>query len=166
MRIYLVRHAHAGWPAPGVRDFDRCLDERGLEEAARLGASMVVNGFAPDVILCSAARRCAQTLAVMLETALNIPRLNSTDTLYSGTVQTYLELIAAEADAGTPSVMIVGHNPMIEETARTLLQSSPDAFDQALGHGFPTAGLLIADLAEGANLNECSFVGLLTPIDA
>lgn len=166
MRIYLVRHAHAGWPAPGVRDFDRALDERGLEEAARLGASMVINGFAPDVILCSGARRCAQTLAIMLETSLNSPRLTSSDSLYSGTVQTYLDLIATEAAAETPSVMIVGHNPMIEETARALLQSSPDAFDLALGNGFPTAGLLIADMAASGDLHDCRFVGLLTPVDA
>ncbi|WP_158284864.1 SixA phosphatase family protein [Hoeflea marina] len=166
MRIFLVRHAHAGWPASGARDFDRPLDERGREEASRLAAAMVVNGFAPEVILCSGASRCTQTLAVLLHSALATPRLVTNDMMYSGSVQTYLDLIAAEAAAGSASVMLVGHNPMIEETARALLQSSPDALDKALGNGFPTAGLLIADTAPGGDLRKCRFVGLLSPVDA
>lgn len=166
MRLFLVRHAHAGWAQPGGRDYDRGLDERGLEEAARLAASMTLNGFAPELIVCSGARRCAQTLAVLLESALEIPRLTTTDMLYFGTVQTYLDFVAAEAAAGTKSLMLVGHNPMIEETAQALLASTPGALDQVLSDGFPTAGLLILDCPDTASPTDCRFVGLLTPVDA
>ena len=45
LRIYLVRHASAAWPQPGTRDFDRTLDQRGREEAARLAEMMTVSSM-------------------------------------------------------------------------------------------------------------------------
>ncbi|TIV15839.1 MAG: histidine phosphatase family protein, partial [Mesorhizobium sp.] len=36
-RLYLLRHAKAGWALPGVRDFDRPLDESGKADAEAMG---------------------------------------------------------------------------------------------------------------------------------
>ena len=169
LRIFLVRHAHAAWALPGVRDFDRSLDERGREEAARLAATMSVNGFEPDLVYCSNARRCTETLGI-LQTASNgkLP-VEYSDALYASDHDAYLDLIGSAHDETIQSIMIIGHNPMLEDTAQALLQNDPAAFETALGSGFPTAGLLILDSAEkgdSAINGGAKFVGLLSPVDA
>ena len=169
LRIFLVRHAHAAWALPGVRDFDRPLDERGQEEAARLAAALSVNGFAPDIVFCSNARRCTETLDILQAQTGNRFRVEYSDALYASTHDAYLDLIGSVRDKAIRSVMLVGHNPMLEDTAQALLQNDPAAFETALGPGFPTAGLLIldCDLRGNSAVNGgARFVGLLSPVDA
>ena len=62
-RLFLLRHARAGWALPGVRDFDRPLDATGQAEAEATGEAMRTSGYIPDVTLCSNARRARETLA-------------------------------------------------------------------------------------------------------
>ncbi len=168
-RIFLVRHAHAAWALPGVRDFDRPLDERGREEAARLAATISVNGFQPDQVFCSNARRCAETLDIVQTRTNGKLKIEYSDALYAGSHDTYLDLIGSVRDETIQSIMIIGHNPMLEDTAQALLQNDPATFETALGSGFPTAGLLILDCdkrGESAINGGARFIGLLSPVDA
>ncbi|SOE08577.1 phosphohistidine phosphatase [Hoeflea halophila] len=169
LRIFLVRHAHAAWPLPGMRDFDRPLDDRGREEAARLAATLSVNAFEPDLVCCSTARRCLETLAVLDPLSSVRLRVEHSDALYAASHDAYLDLIASPHDQAIRSIMIIGHNPMLEDTAQALLQHDPATFETALGAGFPTAGLLILDCdSRGASAvrGGARFVGLLSPVDA
>jgi len=169
LRVFLVRHAHAAWALPGVRDFDRPLDERGREEAARLAATLTVNGFEPDLVYCSNARRCLETLQILLARTDYKLRVEHSDVLYAANHDAYLDLIGSLADESIKSIMIIGHNPMLEDTAQALLQNDPAAYETALGHGFPTAGLLIVDCdkrADCASNGGARFVDLLSPVDA
>ena len=167
-RIYLLRHAHSAWPAPGMRDFDRPLDERGRDEATRLAAMMTLNGLVPERIVCSPAARCVQTLEILASEAGGSAEASYPADLYSATVRIYLDAIEAAARSGAASVMIVGHNPTIEETARALLVRHEGAAEGVLGHGFPTAGLLIVDssAARPATEGHGQLVGLISPVDA
>ena len=154
---------------PGTRDFDRPLDDRGREEAARLAATLTVNGFAPDLVFCSNARRCVETLDILFARAGALPPIERSDALYASGQEAYLELIASVRDQAIRSVMIVGHNPMIEDTASALVHADPAGCQQAMGAGFPTAGLLIADCQDrgaGAVDGTARFVALLSPVDA
>ncbi|MBU4530438.1 MAG: histidine phosphatase family protein [Hoeflea sp.] len=169
LRVFLVRHAHAAWAMPGMRDFDRPLDDRGREEAARLAATMIVNGFEPDLVFCSNARRCVETLEVLNARGGRVSTVERSDALYAAGQEAYLELIASVHDKTIRSIMIVGHNPMIEDAASALVHTDPAAYLQTLGAGFPTAGLMIADCqARGAGAIDGSarFVALLSPVDA
>ena len=169
LRVFLVRHAHSGWATPGMRDFDRPLDERGREEAVRLSATLAVNGYQPDLVFCSNARRCAETLEILLARGGGAPVIERSDALYAAGHEAYLALIASVADEAVRSIMIVGHNPMIEDSAGALVHSDPAAYQQALGGGFPTAGLFIADCRQrgaGAVDGSARFVALLSPVDA
>ena len=151
-----------------MRDFDRPLDERGREEATRLAATMTVNGFEPELVYCSSARRCVETLEVaLLHMDFNL-RIEYSDTLYAAGHDAYLNLIEAARDQAVGSIMIIAHNPMIEDTAQALLQGDPAVFETVLGQGFPTAGLLIVDRdrTAGAIQHGARFIDLLSPVDA
>lgn len=167
-RVFLVRHANAGWALPGTRDFDRGLDAAGRDEAAQLAATMAINGFRPDRIYCSPARRCVETLEVLSSRLGPFPAVEQREALYLESHQAYLDLITDDhTDAG--SIMIIGHNPMLEDTALVLLSGDPATSEEALGMGFPTAGLMIADCASGADPGEpgnATFIALMSPVDA
>jgi phosphohistidine phosphatase len=164
-RIFLLRHARSGWAAPGKRDFDRTLDAQGQEDAGRIGLAMAVNGYAPVRILCSSARRCVETWQIVSR-HVNASDVVFTDDLYANDHHVYIDLIRDQADAA--SVMLLGHNPMMENTAHCLLTRRNENEADVLRRGFPTAGLAIVDL-EGqlrdAARSPSRLAGFLTPQD-
>jgi len=168
-RIYLVRHAHAAWPAPIMADHDRPLDAVGLEEAGVLAELIADNNHQPDHVFCSSAARCRQTLEIIEPKLTGSPDITLHRPLYSGSFEAYLDLIEINAERAPRSIMIIGHNPMLEETAEALLLHDKGGLAEALSEGFPTAGLFIADnvstLRPAAN-GYARFVDLLYPVDA
>lgn len=169
LRIFLVRHAHSGWALPGMRDFDRPLDDKGREEAGRLARIMVVNGYQPRLIICSPAARCLGTLAVLAPHLTAAPVIEHVADFYSGSSAAYLDAIVARERDARGAIMLIGHNPMLEETAQVLLADDAGPGGRALSAGFPTAGLFVVDAPEGAAAaigGGGRFVGLLSPSDA
>lgn len=139
-RLYLLRHAHAAWPSPGGQDFDRALDAKGLAEARSVALQAYTAGLAPQKIVSSPARRCAETTAAFLEVFGDLS--TSYDSrLYSEGPDAYIEQIRAHQDED--SLMLVGHNPMIESLS--LLLARDGEVSSPLAFGYPTAGLLALD---------------------
>ncbi|MGN6548483.1 MAG: SixA phosphatase family protein [Pararhizobium sp.] len=166
-RVYLLRHAHSAWAMPGERDFDRGLDRRGSDEADRISLTMTVNGFCPELILCSSARRCVETCAAIEKRMKMRHDVVYTDRLYANSHDAYVDMIAERS--GTGSLLLIGHNPMVEDTARSLVCKRLRAFEDPLGQGFPTCGLAVIDIdgpmsraRDGAGV----LVGFLSPRDA
>ena len=141
-RLFLLRHAKAGWALPGMRDFDRPLDQSGRADAEAAGVEMRSHGYVPDVTLCSNAVRARETLEGIAGQA-DTGRVLFCDKLYSEDAAGYLALIHENADSGT--VLVIGHNPMMEDLA-TAVSGSGNADARALlNSGFPTSGLAVFD---------------------
>lgn len=139
-RLLLLRHAKAAWPQAGMRDFDRPLDETGIVDADRMGAAMAEHAVRPDTVLCSSARRARQTWEGC---ASHLPdaRVSYSDGLYSSDPAGYLDLVRGVSDAQT--LLVIGHNPMMEELALGL-STRGDAEAMALAaSGFPAGGLAV-----------------------
>ena len=141
-RLYLLRHAHAAWAAPGQTDFDRTLDDDGFAEAEVIAEEAADQGYRPGYVLCSTATRCRQTAEPFRRTISEELPIDYIDSLYSGGLDTYAEL--AFSARGETSVMLVGHNPMIEEFFLSLVGKEITAMPL----GYPTAGLAILDFDE------------------
>ena len=141
-RLYLVRHAHAAWGLPGVGDFDRPLDDLGRIEARDIARQADLAGFVPDRLVFSPALRCRQTTAALLEVFRTVRPIEDM-MLYSDGADAYVTRIRRHAPEG--SLMIVGHNPMIEALAQHL--AVPGEVTAPLSAGYPTAGLLALDIA-------------------
>lgn len=158
-RLYLLRHAHAAWPSPGKRDFDRPLDERGRREARDVALQAFAAGIRPDRILSSPATRCAETTEIFLDVFGDLSA-DYDGRLYAEGVDAYLDVITAHE--GPASLMIVGHNPMIEELASMLITEGPQPDE--LAYGYPTAGLLALDFdaADGSGVAG-RVAGLIVP---
>ncbi|MDN5928693.1 MAG: histidine phosphatase family protein [Hyphomicrobiales bacterium] len=142
-RLYLLRHAKAGWAEPGTRDFDRPLTERGRRDAAAVGMAMRVSGFVPDLVLCSTARRARETWECVAGTIGPLPSGPAfADSLYSCDAAGYLSIVRNAAD-GMASLLVIGHNPMIEDVAVACAAEGDEAERAALASGFPTSALAV-----------------------
>ena len=143
-RLYILRHARAAWAQPGQSDFDRTLDDDGFAEAEVIAEEAADQGYKPDLIIASTAMRCRQTAEPFHRSVSEELTIDYVDGLYSGTVDTYVEL--AFAGRQEKSVMIVGHNPMVEEFFHRLV--GKEIAETAAPFGYPTAGLAILDFDE------------------
>ncbi len=138
-RIILMRHAQSGWALPGQTDFERTLDEAGEAEALAVSARASAAGYRPDLVLCSTARRCRQTADAFLAAFSDPPEIAYTDELYNAPPSAYFEAIGRHADRS--SIMVLGHNPAMEEILETLAGMRTAA--EAVPDGYPTAGFAV-----------------------
>lgn len=148
-RILLLRHAKSSHAEAGVRDFDRPLNDRGLAAAAAMGRSMAGAGRIPDDILCSAARRARETLDALWQDWPQRPRADWDEALYGAAAQGLRQRLTILPEA-VESVLVIGHNPAIEELARDLAGGGdPDAY-ATMRAKYPTAALAVLDADIGA----------------
>lgn len=139
-RLFLLRHAKAGWAMPGVRDFDRPLEASGRADAEATGTEMRSRGYVPDITLCSNALRARETLEGIAGQA-DTGRVLFSDKLYSEDAAGYLALIHEASNGG--SVLVIGHNPMMEDLATAVSGDGDPSARAALSSGFPTSGLAV-----------------------
>ncbi|MBO6636803.1 MAG: histidine phosphatase family protein [Roseitalea sp.] len=143
-RLFLLRHAKAEWAEPGQRDFDRALAASGVEDAKALAAAMVEQALLPAQVICSSAARARQTLDA-INTVHDFSAVTRYDqNLYATDAPGYLE-VAASSGVDT-DLMLVGHNPMLEDVAIALASSGDEALVDDLQMGFRTSGLAVIAL--------------------
>ncbi len=142
LRLLLLRHAKSAHP-PGVEDIDRPLCERGRVSAAVIGNWLVDHAIEPALVFCSSARRCSDTLALMLPLFRTRPELRFRPDLYLAESGALLEAIHAEPTRSP--LMLVGHNPGLHELGVAMLsRDQPGAAAERaveFGRKFPTAAL-------------------------
>lgn len=107
-----------------------------------MGKEMATRGWLPQLVLCSTGVRARQTWeAAQVHAGQTETRL--TETLYSTDAAGYLDMI--RKSGATKSVMVVGHNPMIEDVALALAAKKDANAEQIRKSGFPTAGLAVIE---------------------
>jgi phosphohistidine phosphatase len=142
-RLILFRHGKAEAESPSGEDFDRRLAPRGERESAQTGAVLADLGLNPDVVLVSPAARTRGTWAAA-EASFPNARVEFDAQLYhadSGAVRHAAE----RAGKGVGTVMVVGHNPGLQElTVRLLAEgSAPAALVSRAQRQFPTAAAAV-----------------------
>lgn len=143
-RIYLLRHAEAGWPENGQKDFDRSLNDAGYAQAEIVTDRAADKNYSPELVICSTAQRCRQTAEAVRRTLCgeDVP-FRFVDELYDSHLGTYLEIISATDNVG--SLMLIGHNPAISETLQALIGA--EQVGRVIPYGFPTCGLAVLERA-------------------
>jgi phosphohistidine phosphatase len=117
--LLICRHAKADYP-PHTPDFDRPLKEKGREDALSQAQSLAEQGFCPDLIISSPALRAQQTAEIMADTLQYTKKIQWERRIYEGGVREGLEIVAKIPPA-VNSVMLFGHNPILSDMVRTML---------------------------------------------
>jgi phosphohistidine phosphatase len=119
--LYLVRHAKSTWEYSSLADYDRPLNNRGLRDAPLMGQRLAEKKISVDQIWSSPARRAIDTAYILAE-ALNYSRkeIMLHDQFYISSTDNFISEIQSCPDE-VKSLLIVGHNPVICQTANLLI---------------------------------------------
>jgi phosphohistidine phosphatase len=142
LTLSLLRHAKSSWADPSLEDFDRSLAPRGRKAAPRMGAFIAERGLIPNLILCSGSARTRETLALAAAEWAAQPETVYDDALYHATVPALFAQLHAAPDA-KPHVMMVGHNPGLQDFALQLVGGGKGADLRNLAHKFPSGALAV-----------------------
>jgi phosphohistidine phosphatase len=131
--LHLLRHAKSDWADESLPDKERPLAPRGIKAARRLAGHLEKAPIEVDLVLCSTARRTRETLD-LIRAALGDVDVRFDDAVYGASAEELIELLR-RLPKKVGAVMIIGHNPGLEEVAWLLLGPK-----KAPGH-FPTGAL-------------------------
>jgi len=137
--LLILRHAKSDWGTEAARDFARPLAKRGKKDAPRVGEWLYREGMVPDAVISSPAERARQTaLAVCKSMDLKKKKILWEEDVYAAGLDELLAVLArCPADAST--VLLVGHNPGLEDLLRFL--AGEEVEEPADGKLLPTATL-------------------------
>ena len=121
--LLLLRHAKSSWKYKDVPDHDRPLNKRGKRNAARMGSLLQEEDLVPDLILSSTAVRAHDTVVRVAKSCCYRGRITYTDSLYLGGVEGYLEALRRLPNE-FKIVLVVGHNPDMEELVTILTEQA------------------------------------------
>jgi phosphohistidine phosphatase len=143
-QLVLIRHAKAG---EGAVDRDRPLADRGVAEAPAVGRWLAQRRIAPDRVVVSPARRARQTWELAAAELGPTPEPVLDERVYRNTVEDLLDVIR-ETPAGVRTLVLVGHNPGIEDLAIALDDERGDAAARGdLTTKYPTSGVAVFDVS-------------------
>lgn len=150
--LLLLRHAKSSRDDPELSDVDRPLSRRGQRDAPRMGGLMAARGWRPDHAIVSPARRTRQTWD-LVRPALGNVATRCDETIYEAVPAAILAAIRA-APPGARRLLVIGHNPGLEDLSAILACNRSDAAALAtLREKFPTGALArFAVEAEWRNL--------------
>ena len=117
--LLVLRHAKSSWKNEGLADHDRPLSSRGKRDAVHMGREIQRRGLVPDLIICSTAKRARSTVKRILREMNADPDIQYNDEIYLGDIFSHLQALSAAPDEAR-SLMIVGHNPTLEELVHLL----------------------------------------------
>ena len=143
----LLRHAKAV-PQGDLEDENRPLAERGRTDMAAVATFAAARVLAPDLVLISPAIRTRETSELLLP-AINPPPVHRIEPrLYSAPAEKVFGVVRETAPE-IHSLMLIGHNPGLEDIARILTGSGETDALIRFGGTMPTASLAVIDLSGG-----------------
>jgi phosphohistidine phosphatase len=138
--LLLLRHAKAERLQPGGRDLDRVLAARGRADAKTLGTYLARHRPIPDRAVVSPSARTRETWALVAAAFAKPPAARFEERLYDASAQAVLEAVKqTDDDIGT--LLVIGHNPGLQELAAMLTASGDVEARERLGREFPTSAL-------------------------
>jgi phosphohistidine phosphatase len=136
--VCFVRHAKSSWDQPGLNDFDRPLDSRGLHDAPLMAHKMKKLGLIPDHIITSGALRARSTAEFFRkEFDLSHKHFVVSNDVYEASAETVYEVLRDAPDTAD-FVYIFGHNPTFTWIANSIAGVHIDEV--------PTCGIVHAQL--------------------
>ena len=134
--LYLMRHAKSSWSFDELTDQERPLNDRGRDDAPRIGQALAKRNLDINLIVSSPAVRALST-AVLVARELKYPhdKIVVNPGIYQADLDTLLAIIRDLPDTAE-SVLLTGHNPTFTDVANYLLPND------GLTSEMPTAAVL------------------------
>ncbi|TPM34087.1 histidine phosphatase family protein [Mesorhizobium sp. B2-2-2] len=165
-QLLLLRHAKSSWDDPNLPDFDRPLAGRGLKSARLIGRELAARGWLPDRALVSPALRTRETWRLVDAELPAHPRVAFSDALYEASATDILGQIR-HVDSSNDSLLVVGHNPGLQDLAKQLAGPGSEAKARRRLEGKFATAAFARLVFEGAwsNLSSARLTHCLRPKD-
>ena len=120
-----MRHGKSSWELH-VSDRDRPLNQRGIDDAHKMGAFLQNQACAVDAVFSSPAIRAAHT-ALIVSREMNVPmhKISFSESLYDFSGEDVLEFVRC-LDNAVDTVMTFGHNYACTSLAYSLADFTGD----------------------------------------
>jgi len=136
--LYLLRHAKSSWNDPDLKDFERPLNERGINDIPNMVSRFQSRQSGLDSIVCSPAIRAKSTAHLWAKNVeFPLDDIISNPELYFAGTNMFLKA-ASLLDDDCESAMLIGHNPAITEFVNQMGGSDIE--------NIPTCGLVELEL--------------------
>lgn len=121
-QLMVMRHAKSSWSEAGLSDFDRPLNKRGLRVAPQMAEFIHLQGLTPDRIVSSSASRAKMTAELFVGNCKDVveEHLTFTKEFYHAPAETYCEFVGSFCDESVEKLLLVGHNPGMEDLVEKL----------------------------------------------
>ena len=124
-KLSFIRHAKSDWASPLLADHDRRLAERGQKASAIMKDFFGNSNKNFDIVLSSTALRAVETIEI-IKPSIKDTKIIYKKELYTFDDQIMMEFISKITDE-ISSVLIVGHNPAIQETVLRLAKTDQNS---------------------------------------
>ena len=142
-QLIIMRHAKSDWSDASRSDFDRPLTARGKKAAKQMGQWLKQKQYRIGRILCSPARRAKQTCLLVAEQLdFSQQHVLWEDKIYEASLNDLIALID-QYGAGAHTLLIVGHNPGLDQLLCHLSHDRPLANES--GKLLTTAATAVLD---------------------
>jgi phosphohistidine phosphatase len=143
-RLMLLRHAKAA-PQGEMDDEERPLAPRGRRNMPSVAEFAASHALVPELALISPSQRTRETWDLFLPAFKKAPPHRFERRLYAASAERLLYL-ARETDKKIRTLLLVGHNPGLEELVHVLVGSGETGALIRFGGSMPTASLAVIDL--------------------
>jgi phosphohistidine phosphatase len=140
-KLTLLRHAKSSWDDPVARDFDRPLNDRGARAAKVIGLYMKREGLGFDHVIASPAVRVIETIDHVVPSYGTRIEPTWERRVYLASSATLMDVLR-EADDKADSILMIGHNPGMEDMILDLIpEDSGCKLRDAVYEKYPTAAI-------------------------
>jgi phosphohistidine phosphatase len=136
--LLVLRHAKSSWNDSALDDHARPLNKRGRRDGPRMGRLVREHRLTPDIIMSSDAVRARRTAEAVAKAARYAGAILLDRRLYIASPPGIFAVLRTVRDKKAGTVMIVGHNPGLEELVTQLTGEQQDLPTAALAQiGLP-----------------------------
>ncbi|MFI9172377.1 SixA phosphatase family protein [Streptomyces lincolnensis] len=139
--LVVLRHAKSAWPE-GTPDHERPLAPRGRRDAPAAGRALAAADLLPDLALCSTAVRARQTWERASAQWGTPPPVRLDARVYAADAPDLLAVVR-ETPAEVETLLLVGHNPGLEDLVLDLAGDGLDDTLEEVRTKFPTSAIAV-----------------------
>lgn len=133
--LLILRHGKSDWNV-NSDDYHRPLKNRGIKSSIKIGKWLAKENLIPDYTISSSATRAISTAELVFDTlGLDASNIQKEKTLYLASLEELISVLAKCPDSMC-RVLLVGHNPGLENLLTYLASETPQSID---GKILPTA---------------------------
>ncbi len=112
--LLVLRHAKSSWKDNDLPDHDRPLNKRGKNQGSKMGKLLKELDLVPDFLISSTAKRAIDTSELAAEFSGFDGKINLDSSLYHQASAEQCIKVLADVSDNYSKVLIVGHNPSLE----------------------------------------------------